>query len=259
MNAVFKSLYHHAVQKKVLLWITLLSAVILFFYSFGVTETFVQEHPKVLYVTSTSKLNGAELNSPRTNGYTISSVKSKDDGFRNIFGDESNFDKLDTISTKGNLSISNNLFDINSTDVIVDLHIQKTSGSAFGRHLVHDLKLVSKCKGLSKKIHRCLRPVGQDEGWLFSRFTTGWMCGVHAGWTSLTECVPEFYQDFDLKRRYFYITVLREPIARYLSELGHVQRGATWDQFNFICNHTKQPLDLCWNKDAENWSNVTLQ
>lgn len=28
--------------------------------------------------------------------------------------------------------------------------------------------------------------------------------------------------------RYYYITFLREPVARYISEFRHVQRGATW-------------------------------
>ncbi|KFP04297.1 Heparan-sulfate 6-O-sulfotransferase 2, partial [Calypte anna] len=35
----------------------------------------------------------------------------------------------------------------------------------------------------------CYRP-GKRETWLFSRFSTGWSCGLHADWTELTNCVP---------------------------------------------------------------------
>lgn len=37
------------------------------------------------------------------------------------------------------------------------------------------------------------------------------------------------------KRRYFYITLLREPVVRYLSEFRHVQRGATWKTARHWC------------------------
>ncbi|KAG7254513.1 hypothetical protein CRUP_020683 [Coryphaenoides rupestris] len=37
--------------------------------------------------------------------------------------------------------------------------------------------------------------------WLFSRFSTGWSCGLHADWTELTSCVPELMSRRDRKRR----------------------------------------------------------
>ena len=37
------------------------------------------------------------------------------------------------------------------------------------------------------------------------------------------------------ERRYFYVTFLRDPVSRFLSELKHVQRGATWRDANHIC------------------------
>ena len=72
-------------------------------------------------------------------------------------------------------------FNINEPDVIVFLHIQKTGGSTFERHMVHDLNLQRECvvaktltkdNGKNKKRYDCLRPV-RDEQWLFSRLTTG--------------------------------------------------------------------------------------
>ncbi|KAB0354075.1 hypothetical protein FD755_023232 [Muntiacus reevesi] len=68
-------------------------------------------------------------------------------------------------------------FDIKCDDLIVFLHIQKTGGTTFGRHLVRNIQLEQPCE--------CCR-----ETWLFSRFSTGWSCGLHADWTELTSCVP---------------------------------------------------------------------
>ncbi|KAJ8012705.1 hypothetical protein DPEC_G00045660 [Dallia pectoralis] len=81
-------------------------------------------------------------------------------------------------------------FNIKEDDVIVFLHIQKTGGTTFGRHLVRNIRLEQPCdcKPGQKKC-TCHRP-GKEESWLFSRFSTGWSCGLHADWTELTNCVP---------------------------------------------------------------------
>ncbi|KAJ8255009.1 hypothetical protein GJAV_G00199870 [Gymnothorax javanicus] len=81
-------------------------------------------------------------------------------------------------------------FDIRGNDVIVFLHIQKTGGTTFGRHLVRNIRLEQPCDCQpGQKKCTCLRP-GKQESWLFSRFSTGWSCGLHADWTELTNCVP---------------------------------------------------------------------
>lgn len=140
-------------------------------------------------------------------------------------------------------------FDMDSHDVMVFLHMQKTGqlflsyshfgitiiniigGTSFGKHLVHDLDLQRPCTcPLTRKRCYCFRP-HSNQSWLFSRYTTGWKCGLHADWTELTNCVDGKLDEIEgtqIKRRYFYITLLREPISRYLSEFRHVQRGATW-------------------------------
>lgn len=80
-------------------------------------------------------------------------------------------------------------FDINAHDVMVFLHIQKTGGTLFGRHLVQDLDLQRPCTCQRKhKRCYCFRP-NRNENWLFSRYSTGWKCGLHADWTELTNCV----------------------------------------------------------------------
>ncbi|XP_069059244.1 heparan-sulfate 6-O-sulfotransferase 3-B-like [Pleurodeles waltl] len=81
-------------------------------------------------------------------------------------------------------------FNIKGEDVLVFLHIQKTGGTTFGRHLVRNIHLEQPCDCRpGQKKCTCHRP-GRQETWLFSRFSTGWSCGLHADWTELTNCVP---------------------------------------------------------------------
>ncbi|CAH1104673.1 unnamed protein product [Psylliodes chrysocephalus] len=152
-------------------------------------------------------------------------------------------------------------FDMDSHDVIVFLHMQKTGGTSFGKHLVHDLDLKRPCTcPISRKRCYCFRP-HSNQSWLFSRYTTGWKCGLHADWTELTSCVDEKLDELEniVKRRYFYITLLREPSARYLSEFRHVQRGATWKGSRHFCNGrlaTDKEIPPCYKGD--NWEGVNL-
>ncbi|XP_053671935.1 heparan-sulfate 6-O-sulfotransferase 1 [Anopheles nili] len=153
-------------------------------------------------------------------------------------------------------------FDMNAHDVMVFLHIQKTGGTSFGKHLVRDLDLKRPCTCQRKKKRcYCFRP-HRNENWLFSRYSTGWKCGLHADWTELTGCVDQELDKNEgetAKRRYFYITLLREPIARYLSEFRHVQRGATWKNARHWClgrHATADELPPCYN--GANWNGVAL-
>ncbi|XP_047109565.1 heparan-sulfate 6-O-sulfotransferase 2 [Schistocerca piceifrons] len=153
-------------------------------------------------------------------------------------------------------------FDMKAHDVMVFLHIQKTGGTSFGRHLVRDLDLERPCTCQRKRKRcYCFRP-NRKEIWLFSRYSTGWKCGLHADWTELTSCVDSELDKNEgdkVKRRYFYITLLREPISRYLSEFRHVQRGATWRNSRHWCGGhvaTREELPLCYKGDS--WKGVTL-
>lgn len=153
-------------------------------------------------------------------------------------------------------------FDMNAHDVMVFLHIQKTGGTSFGRHLVQDLDLQRPCTCQRKRKRcYCFRP-NRNENWLFSRYSTGWKCGLHADWTELTSCVDselDKNEGDSIKRRYFYITLLREPISRYLSEFRHVQRGATWRNSRHWCGGrvaSEQELPHCYGGNS--WRGVTL-
>ncbi|KAG5852299.1 hypothetical protein ANANG_G00060920 [Anguilla anguilla] len=91
-------------------------------------------------------------------------------------------------------------FNIRGNDVIVFLHIQKTGGTTFGRHLVRNIRLEQPCDCQpGQKKCTCHRP-GKEESWLFSRFSTGWSCGLHADWTELTNCVPAIMDKREAQR-----------------------------------------------------------
>ncbi|KAL7294594.1 hypothetical protein TKK_0011901 [Trichogramma kaykai] len=150
-------------------------------------------------------------------------------------------------------------FDINANDVMVFLHIQKTGGTSFGKHLVRDLDLQRPCScQRRRKRCFCFRP-NKNENWLFSRYSTGWKCGLHADWTELINCVDSELNKIegDNKRRYFYITIIRHPVARYLSEFKHVQRGATWRGARHWCGGTEAKIPQCYS--GPNWKGVTLE
>uniref|UniRef100_A0A182Q3F9 Heparan-sulfate 6-O-sulfotransferase n=1 Tax=Anopheles farauti TaxID=69004 RepID=A0A182Q3F9_9DIPT len=113
------------------------------------------------------------------------------------------------------------------------------------------------CQRKKKRCY-CFRP-HRNENWLFSRYSTGWKCGLHADWTELTGCVDQELDKNEgetAKRRYFYITLLREPIARYLSEFRHVQRGATWKNARHWClgrHATSDELPPCYNGESNKY------
>lgn len=63
----------------------------------------------------------------------------------------------------------------------------------------------------------------------------------------------------DLCRNFYYITMLRDPVSRYLSEWKHVQRGATWKTALHMCDGrlpTQDELPACYT--GEDWTGVPL-
>lgn len=153
-------------------------------------------------------------------------------------------------------------FDINGRDIMVFLHIQKTGGSNFNLHLVKNLQLKRACRQVKGKVFKkatgfmCQRP-NSNEFWLYSRSSTGWVCGLHPDFTTWTNCLEKYSRPKPFKKdKIFYITILRHPFDRLLSEFKHVQRGATWKTSKFVCNNEEYKPQACYKGD--NWTNVTL-
>lgn len=155
-------------------------------------------------------------------------------------------------------------FDITKpNDVLVFLHIQKTGGTRFNRHLVSGIEnhICNQTDHENRWRARQCTHGYTNRKWLFSRYTVGWPCGVHADWTALSECVPRTIRKIDGKgkRRYFYITYLRDPLSRFVSEWQHVRRGATWKSTwgqKLKCGGKDNDVPDCY--DTEDWRSVGI-
>ena len=92
-------------------------------------------------------------------------------------------------------------------DVIVDFHIQKTGGTVFSQHLVGNLDVDSPCQ-CNAVLRQCTCQTKNKRVWLFSSHSgsVGKVCGVHADWTELSDCLEDWFKDNDVesrkKRRY---------------------------------------------------------
>ncbi|VDK57213.1 unnamed protein product [Anisakis simplex] len=174
--------------------------------------------------------------------------------------------------TRWNLSFNrmledlDNRFDMSGNDVIVFLHIQKTAGTSFEKFLVRHLNISNPCAcRMGKKRCSCHRPGSGKKIWLFSRYSTGWVCGLHADYTELfvSGCVDNALdrkEGVHRKRRYFYTSFLREPVSRFISEYRHVERGATWLSARHMCNGrppTPEQLPMCFDPEI-GWDGVTI-
>lgn len=161
-------------------------------------------------------------------------------------------------------------FDPAGLNTLVFLHIQKSGGSYFLQKF-YSLEVGEPCqvrrrRRLLKEASWCPRPNSPfNDTWIFSTKTFGWVCGVHPTWTELTSCVPSFMDAHFGKsnRHYFYITVLRHPVARFASEYLHVKRGATWF-YEHKCQQQKMNPELvppCYEGYYERkpWSDVTFE
>ncbi|WAR10876.1 H6S3B-like protein [Mya arenaria] len=151
-----------------------------------------------------------------------------------------------------------NNYDIDK-DLIVFLHIQKTGGMYLNERFRTNLKLDFPCNcknvpcGCLNKHHRM---------WMYTSAFSGWTCGLHADWTQMHSCIPQLADKVDKEhreRRYFYMTQLRDPLDRYISEWNHQTRGGHWQDSFYMCagKHTEWVnIRPCFLTD--NWRGVSL-
>lgn len=140
-------------------------------------------------------------------------------------------------------------FDLYGLDSLVFIHIQKTGGSDFLRHLVtatrdgRYLCLLPKDKqmdiqnnsigrkGIVGRGIMCPRDPAKPDGeqWLICEKNLGWVCQLHSSYTEYKACLPKLNNGMvNPNSRFLYATILRHPVLRYLSEYLHFKRGAKW-------------------------------
>jgi hypothetical protein len=124
-------------------------------------------------------------------------------------------------------------------DVLALLHIQKTSGSTWESHIWRHLYVKYSyetiwrpaCIFYNQKRYTCLKN-RLNKAIFWDRYMSRF-CDIHADYTELKNCIM-----FDYKNRIFspnpgiqsngivhFMTFLRDPVHRYLSEYEHTKRG----------------------------------
>ena len=157
-------------------------------------------------------------------------------------------------------------------DIVVFFHIQKTGGKTFLSHLLTSITImenVTMCKGINGHSHYSCPLEKQNsiasktENWLASEKTYGWMCGVHPFLSEIKSCLNQFLiKSYGEKnRQYHYMTILRNPVMRYVSEYYHVVRGATWQTVHYCDGQNmSEYLQPCYPGfyDGKTWNGVTF-
>ncbi|WAR23378.1 H6ST1-like protein [Mya arenaria] len=142
---------------------------------------------------------------------------------RYFFGEEYSFNI--NFSTLGNRQ-----YNIND-DVIVFLHMQKTGGTHINARFRRSLDLPFKCRNI-RDVSSCVNTQGHI--WFHTSAFTWWV--------------------------YFYITQIRDPLSRYLSEYRHQTERSHWEEATLGCKKREKPY---WNDIrpcflTENWKGVSF-
>ena len=101
-----------------------------------------------------------------------------------------------------------------------------------------------------------------SEIWLVCRYIQPkWPCGLHPDYITLQECTPNFMNSqYETKnRRYFYGTVLRNPVHRFLSEFRHIQRGASWEAAAPLCKGKLLMSQIPQCYQGKFWHDLTIE
>ena len=153
-------------------------------------------------------------------------------------------------------------FNKDKNDVFSFVHIQKTGGTSFEKHLVYNIENGNcKCDKVKKPSCMCYRK-NSPEIWLVCRYIKPkWPCGLHPDLETLRECTPHFIdlRDKHRNRRFFYGTVIRDPVFRFLSEFRHMQRGASWEAAASLCRGEllMEQTESCF--EGKSWKDLTFE
>jgi hypothetical protein len=141
---------------------------------------------------------------------------------------------------------------------LVFFHMQKTSGTNFDQEMVSHLqikvgeagdfiwkracstikvkrlvkqKLKNKDRIVLSTEYECKR-MNTNTSWILSWHETNWnwQCGLHPALSDLKSCIyKKFHSPGVTKSDFYFLSMLREPISRFISEWRHVRkRGSVW-------------------------------
>ena len=190
-----------------------------------------------------------------------------------------------SINSSGPFTWQKLTFDPYGSDTLVLIHIQKTGGTDFLRHLITATKNGRYLCSLSDKAQKginnnslgtkgvfgrgimCPRdrtnPMG--EQWLVSEKNLGWICQLHTSYSEFKVCLPKLKDDprVNTNSHFFYSTILRHPVLRYMSEYLHFKRNATWARRR-VCGRRKvsdSEMPPCYPGfySKKPWLNVTIE
>ena len=156
-------------------------------------------------------------------------------------------------------------FDSNK-DTLAFVHIQKTSGTFWiDKIKINLLALNNKnswknvCKyDERRRFYDCLFYSKIDFGRyssLYWSLNEIFDCDIHANIGELRRCIQA---DFRNQGKLNLITILRDPLERYISEFKHVQRGARWSKSVRHCKEMPVYTKTCFDSHS-NCSNVTWE
>ena len=177
-------------------------------------------------------------------------------------------------------------FDPYRRDSLVVIHIQKTGGSDFLRHLITATRdgryLCNLPRDTQTDIQRdsigpkgvkgtgrgimCPRDPSNPRGeqWLICEKTLGWVCQLHTSYSEYKVCLPKLNNRMvNPKSHFLYSTILRHPVLRYFSEYLHFKRNATWAKRR-VCGGkkvTEEEMPPCYPGfyAKEPWPDLTIE
>ena len=148
-------------------------------------------------------------------------------------------------------------------DTIAFIHIQKTSGTLWINEMRKSLIALDKNNGWSnvcvwnerRKFFDCLssRSSFNRLSSVFWNLNENFNCDIHANIGELRKCI---HADHRSKGKVNMITMLRNPIERYISEFKHVQKGATWFKSVRYCKEKPLYSRNCYAPHND-WSHAT--
>lgn len=164
-------------------------------------------------------------------------------------------------------------------NVLVFVHIQKTTGGEFDSFLTQNLVYFDsekECRMYNETKESYLNSQGkrvellktfkctdktdktkESSNWYWGRNTVGWPCGEYPHLKMLKECVTKYYPRID-PERFHYITMIKDPVKRYISEWEHVAQGQTWTDDSQRPHCIYENYFTCFD-GKKNWLDVDLK